>query len=294
MKNTKILPALACSGLLSLGSLSAQVIYEPFDYSTGALAGNSGATGLDTTTGWFSSGSNQQSVTSPGLTFSGLSTTGNKAERTSASGGAHSGIALNSTAQTTLTQSDSSIYFTFLVNTARFSEGNENFTFAFGTDSLDTSTGSDGGNQASIASAGDGFGFSIDPNASNWDFKGYQSVGGTTSLSGTSFNIGTTAATYLIAGQIDWVATGNDTLTLYNITDVTSASLPASFAAMTADFDQTQFDTLSFESRQIAEIDEIRFGTSWSDVGLAAVPEPSAFALLAGILGLTWVMLRRR
>ena len=39
-------------------------------------------------------------------------------------------------------------------------------------------------------------------------------------------------------------------------------------------------------------IDEIRFGTSFADV--VPVPEPSAFALLSGFLGLTWVMLRRR
>lgn len=183
------------------------------------------------------------------------------------------------------------MYFTFLVRADRYSAGNENFTFAFGTDSLDTSTGSDGGNQASIGGTGNGFGFSIDPASNQWDFHGYQSVGGTTSLSGTSFDIGTSAATYLIAGQIDWVASGNDTMTLYNITDVTSISAPAAFATLTQDFDQSQFDTISFESRQIAVVDEIRFGTSWSDVGLSIVPEPSA-ALLGG-LG-TLLLLRRR
>lgn len=295
MSETKYLSILtACAAISASTACAAPAIYEPFDYSTGALAGNSGATGLDTTTGWFSSGSNQQSVTSAGLTFTDLSTTGNQAERTSAPGGAHSGIALTSSAQTTLTQSGDSIYFTFLVKADRYSQSNENFTFAFGTDSLDTSTGSDGGNQAAIGGAGNGFGFSIDPAGSDWNFHGYQSVGGTVSLSGTNFNIGTSSATFLVAGQIDWVASGNDTLSLYNITDVNATSAPTAFATMTADFDQTQFDTISFESRQIAVIDEIRFGTEWSDVGLSIVPEPSSFALLAGFLGLTWVMLRRR
>lgn len=290
----QVFAALVASALPASAALA---VYEPFNYSTGALAGNSGATGLDTVTGWFSSGSNQQSVTSSGLSFTGLSTTGNKAERTSAPGGAHSGITLTSTAQTALTQSDTSIYFTFLVRTDRFSAGNENLTLAFGTDSLDTSTGADGGNQASIGGTGNGFGFSIDSVTSGnpFRFSAYKSVGGTDSISedidGTYFDSGTTPATFLVAGQIDWAATGNDTLSLFNITDVTATSAPTAFATMTADFDQTTFDTISFESRQIAVIDEIRFGTEWSDVGLSIIPEPSA--MLLGGLG-TLLLLRRR
>jgi MYXO-CTERM domain-containing protein len=279
-------------GLSSISAPAALWVYEPFDYNTGALAGQSGATGLDTTTGWFSSGSNQQSVTSPGLAFTGLSTTGNAAERTSAPGGAHSGIALTSAAQIALTQSGSSMYFTFLVRTDRFSQGNENFTFAFGTDSLDTATGSDGGNQAAIGGTGNGFGFSINPVSNvNWHFHGYQSVGGTQSISVDSFNSGTSAATFLVAGQIDWVGSGNDTLSLFNITDPTATSAPAAFATLSVDFDQTAFDTISFESRQITVIDEIRMGTSWSDVGLA-IPEPSA--VLLGGLGALFLLRRRR
>ena len=294
MRNLRF-PLLA-SCLFGMGTISAPAalwIYEPFNYSTGVLAGNSGATGLDTTTGWFSSGSNQQRVTSSGLSFTGLSTTGNMAERTSASGGAHSGITLTSAAQTALTQSGTSIYFTFLVRTDRFSTNHENLTLAFGTDSLDTTTGADNGNQSSISGIGNGFGFSIDSaNPGNsFDFHGYQSVGGTDSISGSFFDSGTTSAVYLVAGQIDWVATGNDTLSLFNITDVTATSAPAAFATMSADFDQTTFDTISFESRQIAVIDEIRFGTSWADVGLSIVPEPSA--ALLGSLG-AFLLLRRR
>jgi len=302
MKYNKTLTTLAAAaGLLAAAGTAsaAAIIYEGFDYSNGALAGNGPATGLSGT--WSSAGSNTPNVFGSGgsgLSFTGLTTTGGAAGRASASGGAHSGIALTGAAQTALTQSGTSIFFTVLVRTDRNSVGNENFTFAFGTDTLDTTTGADGGVAAAIASSGNGFGFSMNNftnsggNDSTSDFHGYQSVGGTVSRSTSYLDTGTSVQTLLLAGQIDWVATGNDTLSLFNIGDVTATALPTAFATMSADFNQSLFDTISFESRQIGKIDEIRFGTSWSDVGLAVVPEPSA-ALLGG-LGLLALLRRRR
>jgi len=41
-----------------------------------------------------------------------------------------------------------------------------------------------------------------------------------------------------------------------------------------------------------ADLDELRLGRSFGDV--SPIPEPGAFALLAGLTGLVWVMLRRR
>lgn len=62
---------------------------------------------------------------------------------------------------------------------------------------------------------------------------------------------------------------------------------------MTADFDQSTFGTLTIASRQSeTPFDEIRFGTSLADVGV--VPESSAFALISGLIGFGWVMLRHR
>lgn len=82
----------------------------------------------------------------------------------------------------------------------------------------------------------------------------------------------------MIVGQIDWVADGgNDTLSLYNILDVNTA-LPAPFATMSADLDQSLFDTIAVGSAQVSALDEIRFGAALTDVGL--IPEPASLALL--------------
>jgi hypothetical protein len=80
-----------------------------------------------------------------------------------------------------------------------------------------------------------------------------------------------------------------DTLTLYNVTDPT-AGLSPPFVPMTADLSQSGFDTLATASRQIAIVDEIRFGTGLAGVGV--VPEPSA--VLLGGLGILALLRRRR
>ena len=112
--HTKTLLAAVTASAVVAGAASADLfVYEPFDYSIDALAGNGGATGLGGN--WASSGSNQQSVDSPGLEFAGLSTTGNAVRRTSAPGGAESNVAITAGAQSALTADNSTIYFSLLV-----------------------------------------------------------------------------------------------------------------------------------------------------------------------------------
>ncbi|HKK18201.1 MAG TPA: hypothetical protein VJ952_05920 [Opitutales bacterium] len=153
-------------------------------------------------------------------------------------------------------------------------------------------------------SGGEGFGIHLDgnvfddPESGNdiIEVFGYQIDDGVATQSDPSDPIVATTdavSTFMIAGQIDWAANGSDdTLTLWNVTDPTAGLPGTSFATMTADLDQSLFNTLAVESQQVATIDEIRFGTTLESVGV--VPEPSSFALITGCLGLTWVMLRRR
>ena len=289
MKRKKYTPLAALAGLaLAAGSAhGALVVYEPFDYSTGALAGKGPATGLTGT--WSSSGSNQQSVVSPGLVFEGLSTTGNLVRRTAAPGGAESSVALSTMSITSLTADNSTIYFSMLLRNDRFSVSNENFAFTIGNGPLNVVADK---NLPNIT-GGDGFGVSMNgnnPNDNTIDIFGYQVVGGTASLSEGKIDNDTSVNTFFITGRIEWGESGvGHTMSLFNITDV-NAALPTAFATMTADFDQTTFDTLAMSSNQVATIDEIRFGTTLESVGV--IPEPST--ALLGSLGMLFLLRRRR
>ena len=67
-------------------------------------------------------------------------------------------------------------------------------------------------------------------------------------------------------------------MTVYSIADPTAA-LPAPFATMTADLDQSLFDSLAIGDKQRAVVDEIRFGDTAADVGLGVGTGPTAFQL---------------
>jgi len=56
--------------------------------------------------------------------------------------------------------------------------------------------------------------------------------------------------------------------------------------------EQFRWRMINEGSNGTGKLDEIRVGTSFNDV--SPVPEPGAYALLAGLSGLVWVMLRRR
>lgn len=282
-------------GALIALSLNAQpAIYESFDYTDGALAGNgTGTTGL--AGDWTSStSSNPQAVFSPGLSFNNLSTTGGAVQRPSLQGADFSQVQISAGAQSTLTADNSTIYFSFLVRTDFGNEKFDNNTFYLGTsDAPDAAWEPRSGDDVT---PGSGFGFVVNGQDDSSRFlQGFASDGVGTSLttgSLASYVNDDPAETLMIAGQIDWAANGsNDVMTLWNVVDP-SAGLGTNLVSLSADLDQSTFDTLTILSRQRGSFDEIRFGTSLADVSV--IPEPSAFALLSGLLGLGWVMLRRR
>lgn len=276
---------------LSLAVRAAPVVYEPFDYTAGALAGNgTGTTGLDGN--WTSGGTNEYQVEGTGLSFTNLSTTGGAADRSSANNGAYSQVGITNAAQTSLLADDSTIYFSFLVGYGNNSEVNDNSTFYLGTSDAPSATAA-----PVTTTSGSGFGFALDgPGAADNSrpLRGFTMDGGTTTLSASDIGViaNGTSGTLMIAGQIDWAANGsNDTLTLWNVADP-AAGLGGTSISMTADFDQSTFDTLTIASRQNnTPLDEIRFGTSLADV--AVVPEPSSLALI-GLAGLATLLYRRQ
>jgi hypothetical protein len=119
-------------------------------------------------------------------------------------------------------------------------------------------------------------------------------AGGANYVTGTSLGNFTEA---LFMARIDWAATGtNDTITVVAFADntvITEAAFNAATqSVLTADFDQSAFDTLSIGNQQFY-VDEIRIATTFADAvtGTTVVPEPSS-ALLVGLGFL--VLLRRR
>ena len=278
MTHTKTLLTALASGAALVSAMNADaaaIIYEPFNYSAGTINGTQGpATGL--TGQWTQSGgSGLFEVVSSGLDFTGLATTGGAAKRNSAPGGSEISIAVESGTAATLTPDNGTIYFSLLLRNDRHSVGNEGMTFVFGTDKFDVISPD---NVNPTISGGEGFGVHMDGlGDSTMDIFGYAIDGGVAAESIGKVDNDTSVNTFFIVGQIDWVESGNDTLTLYNVSDVNT--LPVAFATITADIDQSAFDTLAITNRQVSTIDEIRFGTSLADVGV--VPEPGSLALLA-------------
>ncbi|MCG8587459.1 MAG: hypothetical protein MI757_22355, partial [Pirellulales bacterium] len=131
--STQLTLATAAVVTLALAANAANatlVVYEPFDYSAGLINGTqAGGTGLSGT-GWNGTTDNvQYSVLSPGLTFTGLSTSGNKLQRASAPGSAQISRELTGSAITALTADNTTIYFSLLMQNNRFSTGNANDAF---------------------------------------------------------------------------------------------------------------------------------------------------------------------
>jgi hypothetical protein len=120
--------------------------------------------------------------------------------------------------------------------------------------------------------------------------------GGANYVTGTSLGNVTEA---LFMARIDWAANGsNDTITVVRFgdgSDITEALFDsaATKSVLTADFDQSAFDTLSIGNQRFY-VDEIRIATTFADAvtGTVVIPEPSA-ALLGGI-GFLFLLRRRR
>jgi hypothetical protein len=304
MKNPKtllttLLGITSASFILQNTSTAALYVSESFDYAAGTVNGTqTGGTGMagawdgSTTNVMYSI--NTSAIDVSGIT--GLSASAGKLTRNSAPGAAQVSRGLDGTAIANLTADNSSIYFSIILQNNRFSTGNANDSFIISTAAVPIG---EAGNDPITIAGGEGFGVAFSglgasPGGSI-DIFGLAIDGGTgaksTGLIDSGITGSTTAAdTYFIVGRIDWVANGfSDTLTLYNVTD-TTAPLPAAFATILADIDNSNISTLAFAGEQVGAFDEIRIGTQLSDVGVI-IPEPSSILLLS-LSGL--FLLRRR
>ena len=294
MKKSKLfglLTTVAVAAMFALPASGTLLVYEGFDYATGSVVGRDGGEGFDGAWQEGSDNSNQWAVQT-GLTFDGLDTVGGSIKRPSAPNGADIYRTLDTTTAAALTEDNTTIWFSLVTRSTGFSFGNANGAMLFGTGAI---TGmSDGGSAVQMA-GGEAVGFSYRglANPNRMRLHGIMIDDGTSDRSGDYIEEDGVQAgnLYFIVGRIDWAPNGsNDTLTLYNITDPTNPVLPAPFATMSADLDQSEFNTIAIGSRQVETFDEIRFGTSLESVGV--IPEPSTTGLLA-VFGVA-ALLRRR
>jgi len=274
------LTTVACIVLTAASTEATLILHEGFDYSAGDINGSqAGGTGFSAG-GWATSGSdNLFDVLGTGLSLGSLPVTGASVKRPSAPGNAEMSRSITAASQGALLADNATLWFSVLLRTTSFSTGNANGTLVLGTDPFDGP-----GNKPATMTGGNAFGVTLN---SITTLQAITINGGVTTTSGSFAT--TVDTTYLIAGKIHWASSGNnDTLRLFNITDPGGAE-PANgvaFATMTADFNQSAFDTVAIADRQVATYDEIRFGHAFADV-MGVIPEPSTFALtFIGLLGL--------
>lgn len=318
MKIPKTLTLLATSSLLGGSSNAALVLQEQFDYPTGPVAGNNGGSGFSdawAVTGW-SRNYDINSLYAPnpgkpgtttdaggGLTFPGLPTAGSALSRFGTAGQRAAHRTPSAAALAALTTSGTSIWFSVLTGAPG---GNKFGTLVFGTDQLMAQQSAPPFPNGNLnAASGQAFGITMrsaangsgsgSPNAIAFINSDAPTVGEGSFT--PAFQAGATHHdTTLVVGKINWNANGtDDELFLFNITSLGGAA-PAegdAIASLSADFDQSNFDTISLWDTGATLYDEIRFGNTYADVTGLQIPEPSS-VFLAGLSGLALILRRRR
>jgi hypothetical protein len=284
MKNLAVVSCVAAVLALGARAQATLLVYDGFNYPTGALSGDNGGTGWNGAWGGANIGSN---VVAP------IGSVGNSVVGNAVQGGDFTALGSRSFAATYDAGANYPdgpgvpYYFSFLVN---FASG----TFDFGgtiTAGLTT-----GGNPVAINFAGDAPGPTGTVN---------MSIDGDPSGDTVSLNAGTT---YLIAAEFNAVFSGpfaekgQLSVSAYSDPSTIPASTPATWQLSYLDSDPGGFATYNatnlngFSAPYSASdgdisLDEIRVGTTFSDVAAAGVPEPACLGLTCLAAGL---LLQRR
>jgi len=274
------------------------ILLEQFDYegTDTQLNGFEGGLGFDgawEVVGWGRSyhiGQTTYAVGDPsliinergGLDFEGHPSAGSALGRFGTAGQQEAHRLLTDDAKTALTADNSTIWFSVLAcapNVHKYG------TLIFGTDPLIAMSGStENGNLSSPTGQAFGVGFRIDNGGVPGSGSGspnavaFVDSASATVIEGTYVPLSADGASHhdvsLIVGKINWKSDGTpDELSLFNITE--GQGEPAegdAIATLTADFDQSNFTQLSLQDTGSTIYDEIRFGTTFSDVAPGAGP----------------------
>jgi hypothetical protein len=269
--NKKLTIAAATVAFVCGTTQAALLAYEGFDYA--ASTTNDQVEGLSGGTGFSGDWVNSQPIAGDALfaiveggdSWGALSVSGNRLLRTGAGGKEYLARTLSADLDAT-----PELWFSVLCRPS----SNEGFAIA-------GSALKEDGSIPDVTEDGNaGFGFVNTDNAgviaAVWDNTGNR-------INGTSVAIDGAGVLTFIVGKIAFNsgALGEDIVSIYSVG--TDLALPGTFATVQADLDETVFDMVTMESNRAPGYDEIRVGTSFSDV--VVIPEPATLGMLVAAGG---------
>ncbi|MCH7226886.1 sulfatase-like hydrolase/transferase [Haloferula sp. A504] len=282
------------------------LIYEDFDYGSGSVGGANGGLGFS---GPWSTYNAAPAVVSPGLSWGSLAVAGNSVIGSATGGSAARDIGAPSVLdEGNLMANGDTLWFSVVMRNAPSSIVNVDFSFCLGTDAfVNFVTGAGGtfGQRRNLA-GGEGIGVSfLNANSTSGRIQGaYWQDDADADTYANRVLLDTPAyinedARILIVGRIDWGADDltDETLTLYAPDTDLNPGSPILAAATIPALDQSAFDTVAFQLKGGAFVDEFRFGATYEDaVGLQTSSQPktalidfgSASGLLTSSGGLTY------
>jgi len=298
--------AFAMVALLPGLAQGAAAVYEPFDYQPGALNGKGGTTEVGLTGTWVTNSGNIQAVV-PGLTWNDLAVSGNSQQRNADNFG-YSDRAIAPGALAGMLDDGDTLWFSYIARMGW--DGQQRNYFSIGSDGFQHSAYNHWGGLGHVPqwtvspeqgmgtgseTRGNIFAVSNPPNSPmdslGWDVENWGSP--RPDILGPQNDVA------LVVGKIAFGTGGaDDVLEIYVPSDMDTLGLVQS--SISADLDQTQWDTISMFQKSYPGVDEIRIGATLADVMPRAgadviIPEPSTLVIWAlGLLGLLARGWRRR
>jgi hypothetical protein len=236
----------ALAMLVSSEAQAAAVIYEPFADSEATLTGNTPGTGL---TGTYGAVGTSWAVASPSLAYGAIPTSGNRARKTTTAGTQWANyittgtVADNTLKNAGLLNHGATVWFSFLFKMDDTAVSNGDAGFALGGSYVS------GANAIPMQNSASGIGVSMNSNSGNLSAS-YWPGAGAARVSSAVVTWSTRTAPKLMVGKIVWGGDATQPDKIYIYTPATDLALPASVASISAVLDQSQFNTISFGTKE--------------------------------------------
>ena len=309
-KHSKILTvgaALLVAVMFGIGSRAqgAAAVYEPFDYPVGALNGKGGTTEVGLIGTWATNSGNIQAVT-PGQTWNNLQVSGNSQLRNADNFG-FSDRAIAPGALGGMLDDGDTLWFSYIARMGW--TGQQRNYFSIGSDGFQHSAYNHWGGLGHVPNG------TISPehgmgtgSETNGNIFAVANPAGDIGTSGWDVEIwgsprpdilGLRDDVALVVGKFTFGTGGaDDLLEIYVPTDMDT--LGSVRSSITANVNQTEWDTISMFQKSYGGVDEIRIGATQADVMPkivvgGAIPEPVTMCMLGlAVAGLGRYVRRRR